>query len=171
MVEQASRQLYQGQYFSLEIDTEGVEFVRCDDEVLIVPLLQNGSAILVYEPSVAFKKNVLILPGGSVQEDEGKIEAANRELQEEIGFRANSLCPLGMLTAFSKYLTVRSFVYLARDLVPSRLRGDEDYVISPLRVPLESFETLLESGELLDARAIAALYMTRRYLISDVEGS
>ena len=141
-----TRNLYQGKYFSLEIDTEGVEFIRCGDEVLIVPLSRERFVTLVYEPSAAFNEYVLILPGGSVRQDEDKVEAANRELQEELGFRANSICSLGVLTAFTKYLTVRSFVYLARDLVPSRLQGDEGYIISQRQVPLESFESLVESG-------------------------
>ena len=51
---------------------------------------------------------------GRVAERTAQLEAANRELQEEIGYKAGRLDYLGELRPFSKYLAVRSFVYLAR---------------------------------------------------------
>lgn len=71
---------------------------------------------------------------------------------------------MGELRPFSKYLTVHSFVYLARDLTPSHLAGDEDYAINVERVPLASFEALIAVSRLFDARVIAALYMACGFL-------
>jgi len=101
------------------------------------------------------------LPGGTIRSDEDLATTANRELQEEIGLRAKSLHLLGTLLPFAKYLAVRSSVFLAQELVPSQLPGDEDYVITQHPVPLACFEQMVESGELVDARVIAALYMAR----------
>ncbi len=56
------------------------------------------------------------------------------------------------------------FVYLARDLTPSRLEGDEGYDIRVERVPLAEFERLIAAGRLHDARVIAALYLARETL-------
>ena len=81
----------------------------------------------------------------------------HRWLLDHPDFRAGRIDSLGELRPFSKYLTVRSFVYLARDLVPSRLVGDEGYDITVQPVPLASFETLIGDGRLLDARVIASL--------------
>jgi hypothetical protein len=68
------------------------------------------------------------------------------------------------LRPWSKYLTVRSDLYLARDLVASRLVGDEDYEIGVARVPLAAFEAFITSGQIQDARVIAGLYLARAYL-------
>lgn len=156
--------LYQGSYFSVLEDENGIEFVHTGDEVLIVPLTSEGQVMLVVEPSAAFGKTTLILPGGETEPGEPYAETANRELQEEIGYKADRLDFLGELRPYSKYLAVQSFVYLARDLHASRLRGDEDYRIDVKHVPLTVFESLISVGRLLDARVIAALYMAREFL-------
>jgi 8-oxo-dGTP pyrophosphatase MutT (NUDIX family) len=130
----------QGDYFSIHLDADGIEFVRTGDEVLIIPLTAGGQVILTLEPSAAFGQPTLILPGGETEPGEPHAETANRELQEEIGYQAGRLDFLGELRPYSKYLTVRSFVYLARELTPSRLKGDEEYEISVEQVLLEKFE-------------------------------
>ena len=151
-------------YFSLVRTVSGIEFVRAGNEVLIVPLTAEGEVILTIEPSAAFSETTLILPGGETEQDEEHTATARRELQEEIGYDALRLDFLGELRPYSKYLSVRSFVYLAQDLVPSRLQGDEDYLIRLERVPLVAFESLIASGHLLDARVVAALYIAREFL-------
>lgn len=138
--------------------------IKAKDETLIVPLTAEGDILLTTEPSPALNTDVMILPGGEVNDGELSLDAGNRELQEEIGFRAERLDFLTTLHPWSKYLTVASHVYLARDLVASQLTGDEDYDIGVVRVPLDGFEQLIATGQLTDARIITALYMTKRFL-------
>lgn len=153
------------QWFALERDERGESYIRpTSDEVLVVALDSSGDVLLASEPSAAFGEPVLILPGGCTEPGERHAETANRELQEELGFRAARLDPLGELWPWSKYLQVRSHVYLARDLTPSRLDGDESYEIGGERVPLAQFESLIAAGRLRDARAIAGLYLARAFL-------
>ena len=159
---------YRGDYFSIRVDANGVEFVHTGDEVLAVPLTEERGVIMTLEPSAALSELTLILPGGETEAGEPHAETANRELQEEIGYRAGRLDFLGELRPYSKYLTVRSFVYLARDLMPARLKGDEGYEIRMERVPLAEFERLIAAGRLFDARVIAALYMAQSFLDREV---
>lgn len=56
------------------------------------------------------------------------------------------------------------FVFLARELTPSRLVGDETHAITEFRIELGSLKHLCRTGELQDACAIAALYLTLDYL-------
>jgi ADP-ribose diphosphatase len=155
---------YQGRWFSIAVTAAGEEVVQAADEALIVPLTAEGEVLLSLEPSAAFDEPTLILPGGTVEASESPAEAANRELQEEIGYKAERMDFLGELRPFSKYLTVRSFVFLARDLIPSKLAGDEDYEVGIERVPLSDFESLIANGRLHDARVIAALYLARSFV-------
>ncbi len=156
-----SRVLYRSKYFTIATDERGVERVECGDEVLVVPLINAEEVLLNREPSAAFGGTVLVLPGGTVEKDEDPAEAANRELQEEIGCRAGRLDYLGEVQPWSKYLSVRSHIYLARDLVTDPRTGDEPYEILHERVPLELLETLVESGRLRDGRTISGLFMAR----------
>ncbi len=150
--------------------TNGEEVVQAADEALVVPLTAGGEVLLTLEPSAAFGEPTLILPGGIVEAGESPAETANRELQEEIGYKSERLDYLGELRPFSKYLTVRSYIFLARDLIPSKLASDEDYEVGLERVPLSDFESLIANGRLHDARVIAALYMARK-LVEWSEGT
>jgi ADP-ribose pyrophosphatase YjhB (NUDIX family) len=70
---------------------------------------------LAVERSVAFDREVLVRAGGTVEPGEPLQQSADRELQEELGWRASQLVFLGELHPF-KYLTSRQFVFLARGL-------------------------------------------------------
>ena len=153
-----------GKYFAIVAEPTHGEFVRCGDEVLIVAITDGDKVILTVEPSAAFPGLTVVLPGGSTDPGLPHEETANHELQEEAGYAAARLDFLGELRPFSKYLTVRSFVYLARGLRPSRLQGDETYGIGVEQVPFDEFESLITAGRLLDARVIAALYRARAFI-------
>jgi ADP-ribose diphosphatase len=157
---------YKGEWFSILADSTHGECVHSGNEVLVVALTDDNEVILTSEPSAAFDGHTLILPGGATEAGEPHIATANRELQEEIGYKASELEFLAELQPWSKYLTVRSYVFLARNLTTSQLEGDEDYAIQKVVVPLADFESLVNDGRLRDARAIAALYLTRRFLDS-----
>jgi len=155
------------EWMALALTPQGdqmVSVIVARDEAVIVPLTAEGDVLFTVEPSPALGRDVLILPGGTIETDELALEAANRELQEEFGFRAARLDFLGRVQPWAKYLTTTAYLYLARDLTPSTLPGDEDYAIQVERARLDDFEALIESGRLEDARVIAALYLARRCL-------
>lgn len=156
---------YKSKYFEIAEDSAGDEYVICSDEVLIVPLTSDGQVIFIREPAPAFgREQPLLLPGGTVEPDEALVETASRELQEEIGYRPGSLELLVKMRPWSKYLRVTSHIYLARDLAPAKLEGDEGYIIGLEPHPLASLDDLIASGALRDARVIAALLLARQRL-------
>ncbi len=150
-------------YFALMADADGVGYIQCGDGVLVVPLDENGLVLMGVERSPAFDREVLLLIGGEAEEGEPLEETANRELQEELGWRAARMDFLGELHPF-KYLTSRQFVFLARELSPGRLAGDERYPVGVRRVPLGDVVDMVRRGELHDALTIAALCLAQAFL-------
>ena len=155
-------------YFTLMADAEGVGYVHCGDGVLVVPLTAGGEALLAMEYSPAFGREILTLVSGSVDEGESPEEAANRELQEELGWRAERVELLAELHPF-KYLDSRQLLFLAQGLVPSRRQGDERHPVRAQHVPLDRWPELCTRGELQDALAIAALGLVERHLAASGE--
>ncbi|HEY1389349.1 MAG TPA: NUDIX domain-containing protein [Ktedonobacterales bacterium] len=151
-------------HFALGRDDHDTLYIQCRDEVMTVPIDANGDVLLAVEPAPAFGQDVWVFSGGTVEPGESHATTANRELQEELGYAAGRLDYLGQLWPWSKYLTVRSDLYLARDLTESRLVGDEGYEIGVARVSLAAFEQYIAAGQLRDARVIAGLYLARAYL-------
>jgi ADP-ribose diphosphatase len=157
--------LAQTDWFSIRIDAAGDEFVASTgDEVLVVALTDDGDVLLAVEPSPAFGTAVRILPGGQVEPELSLADSANKELQEELGFRAGRLDVLGELWPWAKYLAVRSHVFLARELTPSKLMGDEGYEVGVEQLPLAELETWIADGRLRDSRAIAGLFLACAFL-------
>lgn len=155
-------------YFTLMADADGVGFVHCDDGVLVVPLTSEGEVLLGVERAPGLNRDILLAITGIVETGETLEETANRELQEELGWRAEHVDFVGELCVF-KYLTARMFVFLARELVSSRLAGDERYSIQPFSAPIERCMELCHEGVLSDALTIGALTLTRSYLLSEKE--
>lgn len=148
-------------------DKTGVPFVDASDEALIVPMRSDGDIILIVEPSAAFDEDVLLLPGGSVEPNEDASTTAHRELAEEVGVKAARLDYLGEVRPWSKYLHVRSHIYLARDLTETQAQGDEPYVIQQMAVSPDRAQQLIAEGTLRDARVIVALQMMRARLSAE----
>ena len=152
--------LYSDRYYSVVQPDNGDTYIKCDNEVVVVPILASSHVILISEPSAAFGDQCLLLPGGLVDDGETHSVAANRELQEEVGYAANSLSYLGEIRPFSKYLAVKTFVFVGQDLVPSRLIGDEDHEIEQHLIAGGDLFGLIRDGRINDARVISALFMS-----------
>ncbi len=156
------------QWMALCQNERGVLYTRMDDGALVVPLTAEGEILFINEPSPAYGEMVLYLPGGMVEPGEKPAYAANRELQEEIGYIATHLDYLGVLYPSIKYVECRQHVYLGRGLTASKLQGDEDdTLITVQRVPLSHFESLIAAGRLRDSTVIAALYLARSFLVRE----
>lgn len=137
------------------------------DTALIVPIDSDNNLILVREYYYAIDEYQLGLPKGRIDEGSNDRETANKELQEEIGFKAEKLDKLGILTMTPGYSTQRTHVFLAQDLVESKLEGDELEELEIVKHPFEKFEQLIDEQELTESRMIAALFLARRFLNSE----
>lgn len=140
------------------------QIIEKRDTSLIVPITLDGKLIYVEEFFAAINEYQVGLPKGRIDEGLDALTTANKELQEEIGYKANKLTKLGILTISPGYLTQKTHVYLAEDLVESKLPADDDEEIKVMRIPLSQFENLIEAGKLTEARMISALYIAKKYL-------
>jgi ADP-ribose diphosphatase len=157
------KEIYSDPYFTLMEDDDGVGFVHCGDGVVVVPVTKDDHVLMAKERSPALNSEVLGLVSGEVEKGELLEQTANRELQEELGWWAGRIDFLGELHPF-KYLTTRQFAFLARDLSPASLQGDETHRIHTQPVPLESYLDLCATGDLQDALAISALGLALAFI-------
>ena len=144
-------------WFSILQATAHDEIITCADEVLIIAVDSQGAFLFVEEPAWAFDDDRLFLPGGIVETGEEVLKAAQRELREESGFAAESLTLVGSLRPWSKYLQVTSHVVRAQHLSNSPLKPDEHHTITLHRKSAEEVRAMVASGQINDARVVAAL--------------
>lgn len=133
--------------------------------VLIVPLLDDDTVLLIREYAAGVQRYELALPKGAIDKDEDMLQAANRELMEEVGYGARDLRHLKSVTVSPGYLNHVTHVVVAQDLYENRLPGDEPEPIEVVPWKLNDLEQLLSHEECTEARSIAALFMVRYHFL------
>jgi ADP-ribose diphosphatase len=139
------------------------------DTALIVPINKKGELVLIKEYFYAIDEYQIGVPKGSIDQGHDELTTANKELQEEIGYKAGRLDKLGTVTMSPGYLTQKTHIFLARDLTESKLDGDEEETLEVIYYPFDKFEDLINQGKLTEARMIAALYLAKRFLEENPE--
>ncbi|GAB6141730.1 ADP compounds hydrolase NudE [Methylosoma difficile] len=134
--------------------------------VLVVPLLDEQTVLLVREYSAGVHRYELGLPKGKIDAGESFFEAANRELKEEVGFGAKRLHHLSSFTVAPAYLEHSTEIIVAEDLYAEKLEGDEPEALEVVPWQLSNINGLLATGECTEARSIAALFMALEFLKS-----
>lgn len=132
--------------------------------VFIVPMRDDDTVLLVREYGAGLDRYELGVPKGKIDRGETALEAANRELQEEVGFGAHRLTPLTTLSLLPAYMSHKAQVVLARDLYPSRLEGDEPEPLEVVLWRLSELHRLLARDDVSEGRSIAALFIAREFL-------
>jgi ADP-ribose diphosphatase len=132
--------------------------------VIIVPMRDDDTVLLVREYGVGVDRYELGLPKGRLDRDETVEQGANRELKEEIGFGARHLKILSTLSLSPAYMTSMTHVVLAQELFPERLQGDEPEELEVVPWKLSELHTLLGHEEVSEGRSIAALFIAREYI-------
>lgn len=132
--------------------------------VIIVPMQDDDTVLLAHEYACGLHHYELGLPKGRIEPGESPLEAADRELKEEIGFGAGRLQELSALSLAPGYMTHVTHVILARDLYPEKLEGDEPEALDVVPWKLNELSRLTAREDCTEGRTIAALYITRDFL-------
>ena len=132
--------------------------------VIVVPLLDDDTVLLVREYAAGVHRYELGLVKGRIDAGETALQAANRELQEEAGYAARSLHPLRTLTLSPSYMSHEAQVVIARDLFPQRLPGDEPEPLDVVPWKLDTLHELALREDFSEGRSLAALFITREWL-------
>ncbi len=133
--------------------------------VMIVPVMQDGSVLLVREYCAGTHDYQLGFPKGLIDPGESAMQAANRELMEEVGKGAKSLIELKQVSTAPGYFKANMHIILATDLYNEKLPGDEPEELEIVSWPLVDWLGLLQQPDFTEARSIAALLLTKEQLV------
>lgn len=132
--------------------------------VMTVPISSDNHILLVKEYAAGTERYELGFPKGLIDHGEKAIDAANRELKEEIGFGARKLTVLKNVVLAPSYFSSEMTIFLAQELYEEVLEGDEPEPLEIIRWPLCEADKLLTSIDFQEARSICALLLTMRFL-------
>lgn len=132
--------------------------------VVVVPMLDADTVLLVREYAAGVHRYELGLVKGRIDPGETPEQAADRELKEEAGHGARSLQVLRMLTLAPTYMSHATALVLARDLYPERLPGDEPEPPEVVPWRLDALHELILRDDFSEGRSIAALFIAREWM-------
>lgn len=130
--------------------------------VMVLPI-ENNELIMIREYAVGSERYELGCVKGLIDAGESPEQAANRELQEEIGMAAKQYQFLRSLYASPSHMFGLMHVFVAHDLYPAKLQGDEPEPLEVVRVPLNQLDDLIDHAEFGDARTLSALMLLQRF--------
>ena len=132
--------------------------------VMVVALTDDDHMLLIREYAAGTHSYQLGFVKGLIDPGETPEQAANRELKEEAGFGAKQLQHLHRVSMAPTFFNAHMEILIARDLYPESLPGDEPEPLEVVKWPLSDVEGLLAREDFIEARCIAALLLTQKWL-------
>jgi ADP-ribose pyrophosphatase len=130
--------------------------------VLAVPCTRDGRLVLVRQYRSAVDGYALEFPAGKVEPGEDLDRAMARELREEAGYRIEAACYLGTLLTAPHFSDETVHVYMTSgDIVTQPMPTPKEQLTVRL-IPHAEIDGLIRSGELADAKSLAALLLQQR---------
>lgn len=137
--------------------------VEREDGVLVVPITDEGKAVMVEQYRHGIGEVTLEFPGGGAK-DGDKEAAVHRELLEETGYTVESLSPLGWFAESAGSMTTRIFVYVGygAEKVQEPDRSDPLEQISVVHeLELPELKTAIRHGRVKAGNTLCAYTMLR----------
>ena len=133
--------------------------------IAVVPVNSDGNLVLIRQYRHATGGMIVEIPAGNMDRDGESVEACvQRELAEEIGFRAGRLIPLFEGYLVPGYCNEYMYFYLALDLHPASLPGDPDEYIRVMTVSFTEARRMIREKEIIDAKTALGIQMARDLL-------
>lgn len=154
--------IYDGKILKLRVDTVELpnmnyshrEIVEHSGSVAIVPLKDDETVYMVKQYRKAVEQVVLEFPAGLIEDGEDPKEAAQRELQEEIGYGAEKLSYINEVFSSPGFTDEKVDIFIAKDLYKSKLKADDDENIEIVEVKIKDLREMIDSFELQDAVSV-----------------
>lgn len=133
------------------------ELVVHPGAVVILPLVDPQTVILIRNRRFAVEKTLWELPAGTLEKDEPPLVCAKRELEEETGYMAESWRSLPPFYTSPGFCNEILHPYIASDLTAGTQQLDAQEEIEVERVPFEKALEMCRSGDICDAKTLALL--------------
>ncbi|MBQ2061415.1 MAG: NUDIX hydrolase [Oscillospiraceae bacterium] len=165
----SSREVFHGRIVRLRVDevrlpngkTAKREVIDHPGGVCILALDDQRRAAVVRQYRYAFGRVMTELPAGKLEPGEEPFSTAQRELAEEVGATAAEWTDLGELIPSPGCYAETLHMYMARGLTFRAPNPDEDEFLETEFVPLAELEEQCLSGQIRDAKTVAAVLKVR----------
>lgn len=140
------------------------EYIRHPGAVMMVPVLDSDTIVLVRQYRYALRRHFYELPAGKKEPGEEPLVTARRELREECGYEAAEWRRLGAIHPCIGYSDEVIELYLARGLAHLGQATDDEEFIEVVPVRLAEALEWVRDGRITEVKAVIGLMWADRVL-------
>ncbi|MFK8110686.1 MAG: NUDIX hydrolase [Rubripirellula sp.] len=134
------------------------EVIRHPGAVVLLPLLDSDTVVLIRNTRATVNETLLELPAGTREAGEPAEQTAARELIEETGYTAGRLDHLHEFYSAPGICDELMHLYAARDLTAGEHQREATEQIENEVVCRAEIERLIGEGRIRDAKTLVGLY-------------
>ncbi len=139
-----------------EVEREVVNF---GEAVAVLPITDDNKVILVEQYRAPINSWILEIPAGKVEPGESPEETARRELEEEIGYKAEQLEKMISIYTTPGYSDEILHMYVAKNLKYVGAKPEDYEVLKPIALTLDEALHRVLLSPIVDAKTLVALLL------------
>ena len=163
--------IYKGKVFEIRVDEIREEDVEYKREIVvhrgsavIIPVFEDRTVALVRQYRHAAGKYLLEICAGTLNEGEDPEAGAIRELEEEIGVKAEKIEKLTEFYVSPGFLTEKMYVFLATELTEIGQKLEDDELLTIERHSIPALLEMIRNGEIEDAKSMVGIMLAAERL-------
>ena len=166
-----SNVIYDGRILRLNCDdvltSNGVktkrEVVHHNGGVCILAMV-DGKIPMVKQFRYSYGEEMYELPAGKLEKGEDSYEAGIRELEEEVGLKAEKLVSLGCMYPSCGYTNEIIYLYKAENVTKTEMHLDPDEDLDVYYFTIEEISNMILKNEIRDAKTICLIFKYKESL-------
>ncbi len=167
-----STPLFQGRVLNLRRDTVSLpngetavrEVIEHNGGACVAALTPKGELLMVRQYRYAAGELMWEIPAGKLEKGEDPILCAARELEEEAGYTAKELIPLGYFFPTPAYCQEKIYMYYAKELIPTKQHLDDDEFLEVAAIPFDKAVEMVNNGEIIDGKTGLAILKVKELI-------
>ena len=163
-----SKPIFDGRVVKLSLDrvrlpngnVTDLELIRHPGAAAVVPVDASGQVVLVRQYRYATSGWLLEVPAGKLDPNEPPEHCAAREVEEETGFRPQTLVSMGWIWTTPGFTDEKIWLFLGRKLTRGNQQLQTDELLEVVKLPLRDAIRQAADGTIRDGKSICALLRT-----------
>jgi ADP-ribose pyrophosphatase len=136
------------------------EYVLHPGAVMVIGLLDDGRVVLERQYRHPMRAVMLEFPAGKLDPGEGSLACAQRELQEETGYRAREWAFAGRLAPTIAYSDEVIDIWFARGLSAGERALDDGEALDVIDATPDELQAMCRDGRIIDCKTlVGALWL------------
>ncbi|RKY62183.1 MAG: NUDIX hydrolase [Candidatus Neomarinimicrobiota bacterium] len=169
-----SKQVYKGRLLNVYRDVVRLpsqnqssrEYIKHPGAAVVIPWMGNDKIIMVRQFRYPVGTVMLELPAGKIDPNESPETTIQREMAEEIGYRANILKRICRIHTCVGYSDELLHLFWAGNLEHDQLSADDDETIEVIEIEAARAIEMVLSGDITDAKTLIGLFWLKEILSS-----